>query len=140
MSLCYPRASSHGRQIVNDPLLNSKLNCTLVRPRGHSSTPWPFLRQVHSLVQSEYRVRSSASSLNVRYHLFYLRSSSSCLCLLIPLPVTSIIPYIQGDSPAGGHKLLSIKQFGTSSGRIAPYFLQLRLLEGSSYVTYDRFS
>ena len=37
-------------------------------------------------------VRSIASSLNIRYHLFSFRSSSSCLCLLPHLPITFIIP------------------------------------------------
>jgi hypothetical protein len=41
--------------------------------------------------------RSSASSSNFRYSLFYWRSSSSCLHLILCLPVTSTLPSI---SPA----------------------------------------
>jgi hypothetical protein len=41
-----------------------------------------------------HRVQSSASSFNVQYPLFSLRSSSSCLHLLPRLHVTSILPTI----------------------------------------------
>ena len=36
-----------------------------------------------------HRVRSSASSFNLQCLLFTLKSSSSCLLILLPLPVTS---------------------------------------------------
>ena len=39
-----------------------------------------------------HRVWSSASYFNLQYPLFTLRLSSSCLCLLPRLPVTSILP------------------------------------------------
>jgi len=41
-----------------------------------------------------HRMRSSASSLNIRYHLLSSRSFSSCLCLLLRLPVTYIHPSV----------------------------------------------
>jgi hypothetical protein len=49
------------------------------------------LRRVHSLFQ---RVQSSASSFNFHYRPVSLRSSSSCLRLFLPVPVTSNLPYI----------------------------------------------
>ena len=41
-----------------------------------------------------HSVRSSASSFNLPYPLFFLRSSSSCLSLLPRLPITSLFPSI----------------------------------------------
>ena len=54
------------------------------------------LRQVHSLCQHRClrTVRSSASSFNSHYPLFYLSSSSSCLDLLPRLPIAYIFPCI----------------------------------------------
>jgi hypothetical protein len=57
----------------------------------HSFILQPFLQQIHNLFQ---RVRSSASSFNLQYPLFSLRSSSSCLRLLPRHLVTSILPSI----------------------------------------------
>ena len=77
-------------------MLNSKLNCSLARPKGSFVdlvaflAPCPQSRRKLIL----HTVRSSASSLNYKYQVFYKRSSSSCLRLLLPLPVTSILPYI----------------------------------------------
>ena len=39
-----------------------------------------------------HRVRSSPSSFNLPYPLFFLRSSNSCLSLLPRLPITSVLP------------------------------------------------
>ena len=41
-----------------------------------------------------HRLRSSASSFNLQYPLFSLKSTSSCLPLLPRLPVTSILPSV----------------------------------------------
>jgi hypothetical protein len=41
-----------------------------------------------------HSVRSTVSSFNFQYPLISLRSSSSCLCLLPRLPITSILPPI----------------------------------------------
>ena len=50
--------------------------------------PKPLLKRVLR------RLRSSASSFDLQYTPFALRSSSSCLLLILHLPVTSLLPTI----------------------------------------------
>jgi hypothetical protein len=62
----------------------------------HSFFILSVLRQVHSLFPKRVLriVRSSGSSCSFQYPLYFLRSSSSCLRLRTPLPITSIVPSI----------------------------------------------
>jgi hypothetical protein len=67
--------------------------------------------QLHSLFKNELstKVRSSATALNLEYHLVPLKSSSSCLRLLPHLSFTSILPSTFSSQKYSNLWLLSVK-------------------------------
>ena len=70
--------------------------CLTTGPKPH---PKPVLRTV----------RSSASSFNLQYPRFYLKSSNTCLRFLPHLPFTSIFPSIMCFRRQFLHRLLPIE-------------------------------
>jgi hypothetical protein len=92
------RATTHGRlqvfscprqtNVCPRPLLSWFLPIKILSTTNQAVTPYSVLGQVHSLLQI---LGLCASSYSFQYHLVSLKSPSSCLRLLPPLPITSVL-------------------------------------------------